>query len=131
MKQVESYRDLAVWRKAIDLTVHCYEASSTFPKSEIFGLAGQMRRAAVSIGANIAEGRGRRYTGDFIRFISNAYGSLAELETHVIVAKRLSYIDDGEANELLYCAGEIGRMLNGFLKTLKRKGQKDAPSYDG
>ena len=123
MRQVESYRDLAVWRKAIDLTVQCYEASGSFPKSELFGLTCQIRRAAVSVGANIAEGRGRRYTGDFIRFISNAYGSLAELETHIIIANRLEYIDDGEANELLYRAGEVGRMLNGLLNALKRKAQ--------
>ena len=119
--RVRSYKDLRVWKKAVDLAVRCYAESADFPRHETVGLRGQLRRAAVSIGANIAEGHGRFYTREFIKFASNASGSLAELETHVIVAQRLGYLDDRKMEDLLSEAAEVGRMLGGLLKSLRQR----------
>jgi len=86
---VRSYQDLEVWQKAMDLVVMCYQATKNFPKSEVYGLASQLQRAAVSIPANIAEGRERKYSKEFVQHLSIAYSSLAELETHIQIAQRL------------------------------------------
>ncbi len=96
-----SYRELDVWQKAMDLVVACYEASGDFPNYEIYGLTSQLRRAAVSVPANIAEGRGRQHTAEFIQHLSIATGSLAELETHIEIAQRLGYIDSAILENLL------------------------------
>ena len=88
-----SYRELDVWQQAMELAVACYEASGDFPNYETYGLTSQLRRAAVSVHANIAEGRGRQHTAEFIQHVSIATGSLAELETHIEIARRLGYRD--------------------------------------
>jgi four helix bundle protein len=93
---VKSYRDLEVWQKAMAMVVECYKITKQFPKDEIYGLTFQLRRAAVSIPANIAEGRERQHTREFVQHLSIAYGSLAELETHLQIAQRLNYIDIGQ-----------------------------------
>jgi len=80
------YRDLIAWQKSMDLVVSVYQVNSLFPKTEIYGLVSQIRRAAVSIPSNIAEGRGRESNGDYARFLSIAYGSLCEVETHLLLA---------------------------------------------
>jgi four helix bundle protein len=116
---IRGYRDLAVWQKAMDLAAECYRLTGTFPKSEIYGITSQLRRAATSVPANIAEGRGRRATGDFIRFLDIAYGSLVELETHIILANRLGFMTAAHAEELLTRSAEIGRMLNGLRTSLQ------------
>ena len=116
---IRSYRDLEVWQKAMDLVAECYQRTKKFPKSEIYGLTSQLQRAAVSIPANIAEGRERHYQKEFIQHLSIAYGSLAELETHFQIAQRLNYIDMNELKELLEKSAEVGRMLNGLRKALK------------
>lgn len=123
----KSYRDLEVWQKAMNLVVDCYQITKGFPKSEVFGLASQLQRAAVSIAANIAEGRARQHTKEFLQHISIAYGSLAEMETHIHIAKRLSYISEDQLQEMLKKASEIGRMLNGLRKSLhnKKKGAEN------
>jgi four helix bundle protein len=118
---LKSYKDLEVWQKAIDLVVDCYQITKDFPKNEVFGLAGQLQRAAVSVPANIAEGRARQHTKEFIQHVSITYGSLAELETHVQIAERLNYIDKSQANALLDKATVIGRMLNGLRRSLEKK----------
>ena len=110
---IKSYQDLEVWQKAMDLVVMCYEATRSFPKSEVYGLASQLQRAAVSIPANIAEGRERRYTKEFSQHLSIAYSSLAELETHIQIAQRLEYVSSDKTKRLLEMTAEIGRMLNG------------------
>lgn len=127
--RIKSYKDLRVWKKAVDLAVKCYADSADFPRHETVGLRSQLRRAAVSVSANIAEGHGRYYTREFIRFASNASGSLAELETHVIVAQRLGYFDDKKTDELLNETMEVGRMLSGLLKSLRQRcgTEKDGP----
>jgi four helix bundle protein len=88
----QSYRDLLVWQKSVALCVQVYKVCETFPKSELYGLAGQMKRAAVSIPSNIAEGQGRQHTGEFIQFLAVANGSLAELDTQRIIAESLHIV---------------------------------------
>lgn len=98
---VKSYKDLEVWQKAMDLVVMCYQATKNFPKAEVYGLASQLQRAAVSIPANIAEGRERKYSKEFVQHLSIAYSSLAELETHIQIAQRLNYISSDKTKHLL------------------------------
>jgi four helix bundle protein len=118
---ISSYRDLLVWQKAMDVVVACYHAGRTFPDSEKFGLVSQLQRAAVSVPANIAEGRGRRSTKEFIRHLSIAYGSLCECETHLLIAVRLQYLGDQQVQRLLSSTAEIGRMINALQESLRRK----------
>ncbi len=102
----------------MDLVIECYQITKDFPKSEIYGLSSQLRRSAVSIPANIAEGRERQYTKEFIQHLSIAYGSLAELETHIQIAERLNYLDINKVKQTLEKTAEVGRMLNGLRKSL-------------
>jgi four helix bundle protein len=115
---INSYRDLEVWKKAMDLVTECYEMTKNFPKNETFGLSSQLQRAAVSIAANISEGHARQHTKEFLHSLSIAYGSLAELETHIEIAKRLGYITADTVIKLNDKTTTIGRMLNGLRKSL-------------
>lgn len=115
---VQSYRDLDVWKKSIQLVKACYEATKSFPKEEMFGLTSQIRRSAVSVPANIAEGRHRNTAKEILNFLKIAYGSLAELETHLIIALELNYISEAQQNTVLTQTAEIGRMINGLRKAL-------------
>jgi four helix bundle protein len=117
----KGYRDLEVWQKAMDLVVVCYQTTKGFPKSETYGLANQLQRAAVSIPTNIAEGRERQHSKEFLQHLAIAYSSLAELETHVQIARRLNYIDGKQLTGLLDKTAEIGRMLNGLRKAIENK----------
>ena len=118
---VKSYKDLEVWRKAMDLVVKCYQTTKSFPKSEVYGLAGQLQRAAVSIPANIAEGRERKYSKEFVQHLSIAYSSLAELETHIQISQRLKYISSDEMEKLLGKTSEIGRIINGLRNSIEKR----------
>ena len=118
---IKSYQDLDVWQKAMDLVVNCYKMCKKFPKHEIYGLSSQLQRAAVSVPANIAEGRQRQHVKEFIQHLSIASGSLAELETHIQIARRLGYLDEEETNRLLNDSSEIGRMLNGLKRSLQKQ----------
>jgi four helix bundle protein len=118
--EVRSYKDLVAWKKSMDLVTAVYRASQGFPKEEIFGLVSQIRRAAVSVPSNIAEGHARTSRKEFQYFLSNARGSLAELETQLTIAHQLAYIDETGINQLLDRLGEVGRILNGLLASLKR-----------
>jgi four helix bundle protein len=118
---VQSYRDLQVWQAGMDLVETVYRLTQAFPQREIYALCNQMQRAAVSIPSNIAEGHARDSTKEFLPHLSIALGSLAELETQVIVAKRLTYIQQPEADATLRKATELGRMLRGLQKSLKAK----------
>jgi four helix bundle protein len=118
--EVRSYKDLVAWQKSMDLVTAVYRASQGFPKEEIFGLVSQIRRAAVSVPSNIAEGHARTSKKEFQYFLSNARGSLAELETQLTIAHQLAYIDETGINQLLDRLGEVGRILNGLLAALKR-----------
>jgi four helix bundle protein len=117
--EIRNYRDLLVWQKAMDLVFASYELAKRLPHSEIFGLIAQIRRAAVSIPANIAEGHGRRHTGDYIHHLSMARGSLLELETHLLIAVRLSYLKSEDIEAVLKMTDEEGRMLSGLIGKLR------------
>ncbi|MDI1325179.1 MAG: four helix bundle protein [Brevundimonas sp.] len=118
---VTGYRDLHVWRKALDWAEAIYEATSHWPRDERFGLISQIRRAAVSVASNIAEGAARRSTGEFIQFLGMSRGSLAEAETQLLLAERLGYLPGADAAALLGAAGEISRMLVALNISLKQK----------
>jgi four helix bundle protein len=117
---VKCYRDLKVWHKSTDLVVESYRVTKLLPKSEMFGLASQIQRAAVSIPANIAEGHGRDHLGDYLRHLSIANGSLMELETHFLIIRRLYAIED-ELQYALEMTDEVGRMLSGLTSRLKER----------
>jgi four helix bundle protein len=116
--QIKSHRDLLVWQKAMDLVVVVYKAINQFPKEELYSLTSQIRRAAVSIPANIAEGQGRRLSGEFIQFLGNSRGSLLELDTHLEIALRLGYITPNQHSNIQLQVHEVGRLLNGLLRSL-------------
>jgi four helix bundle protein len=118
--RVRNYQDLIVWQKAMDLVENIYASSRSFPREEVYGLTSQLRRAAVSIPSNIAEGQGRRTTADFVRHLSIAYGSLRELETQTLMAARLQYLSSVSSQDILRTAGEVGRLLNGLISSLAR-----------
>ena len=115
------YRDLIAWKKAIDMVSTAYRLTQTFPRDEIYGLTSQMRRAAVSVPSNIAEGQGRRSKGEFSQFLGHAFGSLLELETQVTIANNLGYIDSALADEFLDQTEELGRIINGLIASLASK----------
>lgn len=114
-----NYRDLVVWRKAMSLTESVYRSTTSFPKHELYGLTSQLRRAAVSIPSNIAEGQGRGYDGQFRQFLSNARGSLLELETQVVLSARLGYMSAENERAILVQTSELGKLLNGLANSLK------------
>ena len=116
--KIESYQQLEVWRKAVVLVTEIYQVTGPFPREEIYGLTSQARRAAVSIPANIAEGWGRNTTRDYIQFLRVARGSLLELETHLIVARNLAFIDTPQLEGVMRQTQEINKMLNGLIKSL-------------
>jgi four helix bundle protein len=118
---LESYRDLKVWQKAIDMVVGCYEISRRFPKDEIYGLTSQLRRAAVSVPVNIAEGYGRGSRKEYLQFLTIAQGSLKEVETHLIIAQRLDYLTQAQLKIALTRSDEIGKMLGSLIRSLKEK----------
>jgi four helix bundle protein len=116
----QSYRDLVVWNKAMELVMEIYRLTQTFPKEEIFGLLSQLRRAAVSIPSNIAEGQGRLTRGEFRVFLGNARGSLSELETQILIARKLDYLNESDADGLMERSSEVGRILNGLIGSMKK-----------
>ena len=112
-----NYRDLIAWQKAMDLVVDVYRASSAFPKEEMFVLTSQIRRAAISIPSNIAEGQGRGGDREFVRFLRIGHGSLREMETQMMIAERLGYLKAPQVCTLLDRASEVGRILNGLIRS--------------
>jgi len=118
---VESYKDLQVWQKSMELVKRIYRLTQHFPKEELYGLTSQLRRSAVSIPSNLAEGSSKRSTKEFMRFINISYGSLCELETQILIACDLEYIESQTKNECCEKISEIGRMLNGLLRALNKK----------
>lgn len=118
---VESYRDLKVWQKAMRLAEDVYHVTESFPKSELYGLTSQIRRSVVSVASNIAEGSARRSTREFIRFINIASGSLAEVETQLILSQRLTYLQEDQLTFLLSQCDEVGKMLFALQKSLQER----------
>jgi four helix bundle protein len=115
-----SYKELLVWQRSMSLVTDIYQSTKNFPKEEVYGLTGQLKRAAVSVPSNIAEGQGRDSVKEFIHHLSIAYGSLMELETQLQIAANLGYLNQAEANEMLEKASEVGRLLNGLSRSLRR-----------
>jgi four helix bundle protein len=113
-----SYRDLVAWQKAMELVTMTYKLSAKFPKEETFGLKSQLRRAAVSIPSNIAEGQGRLSMKEFRHFLGQARGSLLEVETQVQIAQNLEYVQGRETEPVFAACAEVGRILNGLLSSI-------------
>jgi four helix bundle protein len=116
--KLKNYQELIAWQRAMDLVELVYKASRGFPREEIYALTSQVRRAAVSVPSNIAEGQGRRTTSDFLRHLSIAYGSLREVETQFLIASRLGYLTMPQVDLVMQKAGEVGRLLNGLMNSL-------------
>jgi four helix bundle protein len=119
--KVQHYRQLEVWQLAMDLAERCYQATKGFPKEELFGLTSQIRRSAVSIPANIAEGQGREHTKEFLNHLSIARGSLLELETHLMLSQRIGLLQQPELDSLLTMTDRLSRMLSGLRKALEKR----------
>jgi four helix bundle protein len=115
---LHSYRELIVWQKAVDLVTDVYTITKAFPRDEIYGLTSQLRRSAVSIPNNIAEGQGRATKGEFVQFLCHARGSIFELETQIIIAVSLDYVEAESAQRLITRITEVARILNGLLTSL-------------
>jgi four helix bundle protein len=118
--QVKSFRDLIAWQKAIDLIVTVYQACREYPRDEIYGLTSQTKRSAVSVASNIAEGQARNSTREFQHFLSIANGSLAELETQLVIAHRLEFLGDATYQPTLAMVHEVGRIINGLRNSLPK-----------
>jgi four helix bundle protein len=118
---VRHYQDLVAWQQAMELVQAIYRATRGFPKEEMFGLAHQIRRSAVSIPSNIAEGQARTTTREFIHFLSIGNGSRQELETQTIIAQRLGYLSSQQTEELLNASYNLGRVLSGLVRSLKAR----------
>src|SRR6266576_2078989 len=118
---IRGYRDLIVWQDSMDLVVTVYRITATFPKEERYSLVNQLRRAAVSVPSNIAEGHGRSRTGDYLHHLSVAVGSLRKVETQVQIARRLEYITEDHQRQLLHSCNAIAKMLGGLIRSLRRR----------
>jgi four helix bundle protein len=116
-----SYRDLKVWQFGLKLVCLVYEITSKFPKAEVYGLTSQIQRAAVSVPSNVAEGHARDSSREFLHFLSISLGSLAELETQLVIALQLKYVDNAALDPVLDKCDELGKMLRALQKSLKAK----------
>jgi len=115
---IKSYKDLLVWKRSVDLATKIYSITEEFPKAEIYGIISQMRRSAVSIPSNIAEGRNRGTRKDFAQFLRIALGSTAELETQTEISKNLKFINELEYSQITSETSEIGMMLRAIIRKL-------------
>ena len=118
MSGAQSYQDLLIWQKSMDLCDACYRFSGQLPKEELYGLVSQMRRASVSVPSNIAEGFARESKGSFLQHLRIAQGSLKELETQLLICRRVGLASQEQIEPLLSLADEVGRMLRSFMRTL-------------
>ena len=118
---MKTHKDLDVWNLSVEFTTDIYRTTKSFPRSELYGLVAQLRRAAVSIASNIAEGAARQSTREFIQFLYHALGSASEVETQLAVSRNLEYINDEEYNFLGSKQLQLSRMISGMIRSLKRK----------
>ena len=116
----QHFKDLIVWQKAMDLVAEVYRVTDAFPKREVYSITDQIRRAAVSVPSNIAEGQAHFSKAEFVHFLRHSSGSLAELETQILIAERLQYTDHTQSEALLKQVIEVGKLLNGLINSLKR-----------
>jgi four helix bundle protein len=119
-KSIQSYRDLLVWQKGMDLAVAAYRLTKLLPAEERYGLSSQIRRASASVPANIAEGYGRDSAGAYAQHLRIAQGSLKEFETHILLASRVELISSSNASPVLESADEIGKMLRSLIRSVER-----------
>lgn len=119
--KVRYYRDLRVWTESMNLAERCYRTTKAFPGEEVYGMTSQIRRAAAAIPANIAEGYGRENSGEYVRFLRIAQGSLKELETHLILASRVGLTADEETDRLLRECETIGKMLRALIRSVQER----------
>jgi four helix bundle protein len=119
--KIRSYRDLIAWQKAMQLMLLVYEETRNFPKDEQYGLTSQIKRSAISVPSNIAEGSSRRSTAEFLRFLNITRGSLAELETQIEAAYLLQYVAKDKHEKLLTISDELGRVIQGLYNSLQAK----------
>ena len=124
--EIRSYQDLKVWQEGMNLAEACYQITMVFPKEELYGMTSQIRRAAVSIPANIAEGYGREYRAEYIQFLRIAQGSLKELETHLLLSARakVGLTDNQVVNPILKQCESLGKMLRALIRSLQNKGNR-------
>ena len=118
---VQSYRDLRVWQDGMTLAETCYRLTQSFPKEELYGMTSQIRRSAVSIPANIAEGCGRENRGEFIQFLRIAQGSPKELETHLLLALRVGFVNSAAVEPVLMQCEKQGKQLRALIRSLQAK----------
>jgi four helix bundle protein len=118
---ITSYRDLRVWQEAMAVAERAYHLTARFPKEEVYGMTSQIRRAAASIAANIAEGYGRDNSGSFVQFLRMSQGSLKELETHLLLSARVSLVPTADIQLLLQQCDELGKMLRSLIRSIQRK----------
>jgi len=124
----DSFRDLAVWQRSIELTLAVYKLTAAFPDSERFGLTNQLRRASVSVASNIAEGYGRATKGEYLQFLGHARGSASEVETQLVIAKALGYGSQQQLQSSEALCSEVGRMLRAMMRTLQTRSASLVPS---
>jgi four helix bundle protein len=125
---IRNHRDLVAWQIAVDLGMKVYQVSKSWPKDELYGLTSQCRRAAVSVAANIAEGNGREGTKEYLHFLSTAYGSLMEVDTHVEFARRCGYLDEAALAEITALVARCAKLLSGLRSSLQRKLKSQPPT---
>jgi len=118
MSELRNYRDLITWQMAMELAKEVYRTTMNFPKEERYRITSQIRRSAVSVPSNVAEGHSRNSTGEYRQQLGVANGSLAELETLVLLSTSFTYLSEEEGNELLKRCSEVGKLLNGILRSL-------------
>ena len=119
---VNSYRDLRVWKEAMELAADCYKLTRALPREEMFGLTAQIRRSSGSVPANIAEGYGRDSSGSYVHFLKNAQGSLKEVETHLLLAAKVELLPEDVIAPALARADGVGRMLRGLIRSIQHPG---------
>ncbi len=129
MEKISDYKDLIVWRKSMDLAEQVYLVSDHLPKAELYGLVSQMRRAAVSIPSNIAEGNGRYSDKEFLRYLSIANGSLKEVETQLYISVRLKYLTEAQIQDVLKMCDSAARLINGLRKSILARLNSSSSSY--
>ena len=118
---IANYRDLAVWQRAMELAALVYKLTARLPREEIYGLSSQLQRAAVSIPSNIAEGHARESTKEYLRYLLVSRGSMAELETQLLLCQKLRLLSEEDVEHALIVSDEIGRMIRGLQKSLTKK----------
>ena len=118
---VKTHKDLEVWKSSVDFVAALYQTTKSFPKEEMYGLTSQMRRSAVSIPSNIAEGSARKHDGEFRQFLYVALGSAAELDTQLVIARRLEYLNEQDYLQFSSALNTISRMLQGLIRSIKTK----------